>query len=416
MLDVKKYYEESFQDEWLRLERHRTEFALSLRALQRWLPPPPANLLDIGSGPGRYAIALAQQGYSLTLVDLSQPNLDLAQENGRQAGVVFDACLQGDVLDLQALSLPHRRYDAVLVMGPLYHLLHDSQRRAALSQAVGLLVDGGVLFASFITRFAFLREFAQGDPAAIAPELENSQHILQSGQYDGHGAFTRAYFADPLEVMPLMESCGLETLDLLGAEGVLAGHEEGVNALQGELWEAWVDLNDHTARHPALLGAADHLLYAGRKAHPGDRAAAFFQGGYNCAQSLAAAFAPRFGLAPGMAARLAAPFGAGIARRAETCGAVSGALMVLGLAAGNAGLGDRDAKERAYRLGQEFMRRFQEIHGALECRRLQGYDLGSPDELQLARQAGVFDDICPGLVRSAAGLVESMLSDIAQAG
>jgi 2-polyprenyl-3-methyl-5-hydroxy-6-metoxy-1,4-benzoquinol methylase len=80
---VQQYYDQNALDEWQRLERHRTEFAVTMLALTQSLPQPPARIVDIGGGPGRYAITLAQKGYSVTLVDLSPENLALARE---QAG------------------------------------------------------------------------------------------------------------------------------------------------------------------------------------------------------------------------------------------------------------------------------------------------------------------------------------------
>ena len=64
----------------------------------------------------------------------------------------------------------------------------------------------------------------------------------------------------PDEIKPLMESCGLKTLRLIGCEGIVAGHEEKVNELKGEAWDIWVELNYRLGREPTLYGAADHLL------------------------------------------------------------------------------------------------------------------------------------------------------------
>ena len=72
---IRDYYDSQCELEWKRLENHRTEFALTIRALDRYLPSPPARLLDCGGGPGRYAIELAKRGYKVTLFDLSAAQL-----------------------------------------------------------------------------------------------------------------------------------------------------------------------------------------------------------------------------------------------------------------------------------------------------------------------------------------------------
>ncbi|MFO7662298.1 MAG: class I SAM-dependent methyltransferase [Chloroflexota bacterium] len=78
MNPVEAHYDRHAEQEWERLERHRTEFAVTCRILVDNLPSPPANILDIGGGPGRYALHLIQQGYDVTLLDLSSNCLDLA--------------------------------------------------------------------------------------------------------------------------------------------------------------------------------------------------------------------------------------------------------------------------------------------------------------------------------------------------
>jgi 2-polyprenyl-3-methyl-5-hydroxy-6-metoxy-1,4-benzoquinol methylase len=88
---VAQYYDQQAQREWERMERHRTEFAVTLRILKKHLPPctpgiSPLRVLDCGGGPGRYAIELARQGYQVTLFDLSEGNLRLAKTKRRGGG------------------------------------------------------------------------------------------------------------------------------------------------------------------------------------------------------------------------------------------------------------------------------------------------------------------------------------------
>ncbi len=133
-----------------------------------------------------------------------------------------------------------------------------------------------------------------------------------------------------------------------------------------------------------------------------------FARGYNCAQSLLSAFASRFGLTSQFALRLAAPFGAGMAREGQVCGALSGALMVLGLQ--YAGARPED-KERIYRIAREFMGQFEEQHGSMICKELLGGDISTPAGLQAARDKGVFKTICPALVDATALALTSYLDD-----
>jgi S-adenosylmethionine-dependent methyltransferase len=260
---VENYYDQNAQDEWERLERHKIEFQVTLRAMSEFLPEAPAKLIDIGGGPGRYAIALAQHGYYVTLVDLSSVSLALAKQKAAEVDVELEAFVHANALDLTAL--PEASFDAALLLGPLYHLLQEEERRKALQQASRLIKPGGLVFASFITRFAGYRDAAVHGYSYVLDDPADSERLLATGiNYEGKG-FTDAYFAHPDEVIPLGESAGFSTLRLMGCEGILAGHEEYVNSLSGADHDFWLDINYRMAQEPCLLGASDHLLYIGRK-------------------------------------------------------------------------------------------------------------------------------------------------------
>ena len=141
-----------------------------------------------------------------------------------------------------------------------------------------------------------------------------------------------------------------------------------------------------------------------------DRAVACFNAGFSCSQAICLAFGDEFGLSPADAARIAAGFGGGIARTDRICGAVSGGVMVLGLAYGGTGAEDRTAKEATYAAVQEFLAAFETAHGSVSCTELLGYNLGKPAEAAAAREAGAVPHVCPGLVRSAGLLIEAILA------
>jgi len=124
---VQSFYDRQPELEWGRLDVHRMEFAVTLRAMKEYLPKPPAAVLDIGGGPGRYALTLTQSGYDVTLCDLSPASLDVARKKAQDCGVHFNDVFQADARDLK--RIPNGKYDTVLLMGPLYHLLAEEDRR-----------------------------------------------------------------------------------------------------------------------------------------------------------------------------------------------------------------------------------------------------------------------------------------------
>ena len=101
---VRQYYDEHAEHEWLRLESDRVELAVTLRALAEYMPPPPARVLDIGGGPGRYAIELARQGYAVTLADISASELEIARAKVTDADVALHEIVTCDARDLSRFS------------------------------------------------------------------------------------------------------------------------------------------------------------------------------------------------------------------------------------------------------------------------------------------------------------------------
>lgn len=260
---VKQHYDNDPEAEWARLDRHRTELAVTLRALEEYLPASPATIADVGGGPGRYAIALTQRGYSVTLADLSQGNLDLAKKKAGQAGVELAGYLHANALDLNVLT--DAAFDAVLLMGPLYHLHEPEEREQAVKQVLGKLKPGGRFFAAFITRYAPIRWAAANQPDYIFERPDEFKAMWETGRHIGWG-LPNAFFAHPTEVNPLMERCGLKTLDLIGCEGGVSMIEQALNELEeGKLWDTWVDLNYQMGKDPSTHGCAEHLLYVGEK-------------------------------------------------------------------------------------------------------------------------------------------------------
>ena len=260
---VQQYYDDNALDEWQRLERHRTEFGVTMLALEEFLPPPPLKIADVGGGPGRYAIALAKKGYQITLVDLALENLALAQDKAQEAGVILEAVVHANALDLSELEPV--AYHAVLLLGPLYHLLTEEERKQAIQHALRILQPGGLLAAAFITRFAQFRWAARNDPLWLPHDRAYTEQFVETGTHRVPSLFTDAYFAHPDEVVPLMESAGLATIRLQGCEGAVSHLDERINQLEGDNWDYWVRLNYRIGQEPSMYGASDHLLYVGRK-------------------------------------------------------------------------------------------------------------------------------------------------------
>jgi C_GCAxxG_C_C family probable redox protein len=139
-----------------------------------------------------------------------------------------------------------------------------------------------------------------------------------------------------------------------------------------------------------------------------EQAVSLYQQGYSCSQSILASFAGRYGLAQDLAFKIGAPFGAGLSCTGDKCGAVSGAIMVLGLQYGSTMSNDAESRSITYQHVNELIGRFKDIHGSIQCTDLLGYNLGDPQQLQAARDQGVFVKLCPLIVRDAALILAEM--------
>jgi len=134
-----------------------------------------------------------------------------------------------------------------------------------------------------------------------------------------------------------------------------------------------------------------------------------FEEGFSCAQAVLSSYGPQFGLDRELALRVAGAFGGGIAHMGQTCGAVTGALMVIGLEHGKTRAQDDETKEVCYNLAREFVKQFEARNGSITCKELLGYDVSIAEEKLLAQEQGLFDTLCPKFVQDAAKIIEQIV-------
>jgi C_GCAxxG_C_C family probable redox protein len=134
----------------------------------------------------------------------------------------------------------------------------------------------------------------------------------------------------------------------------------------------------------------------------------YFERHFNCAQSVFAPFAVRFGMDQETALKIATPFGGGMGHAGQICGAVSGGLMAIGLVRGISAY-DREKKYACYDLAVEFQTRFRKLHGDLTCPGLLGYHIGDPADLEKVRKLDLFHTRCPDFVGDAARIVDELI-------
>jgi S-adenosylmethionine-dependent methyltransferase len=262
--DIVGFYNNNPEGEHTRLERHQLEYDLTWRYLNQYLPSQ-GTILEVGAATGRYTLELARRGYTLTAVDLSAGLLEQCRKNLVDAGLERQVRLV--LADARNLSqVTEQRFDAVLLMGPLYHLIVEADRQLALKEAFDRLRTEGVIFSSFISRFGIMGDLVRNVPAWIEDQAE-VRSLIEKGKDPGdypRGGF-RGYFAQISEIAPLHEAIGFETLTVAGVEPAISADDESYNKLQGKQRQLWLDLFYEMSVERSIIGASRHLLYIGKK-------------------------------------------------------------------------------------------------------------------------------------------------------
>jgi len=250
---------------WFKLEQARTQ-----ELLLRHLPPAPAIIVDAGGGAGAHACWLAQRGYQVHLIDPVAKHVEQARAaSAQQAQLPLTSVEVGDARHLVHAD---ESADAVLLLGPLYHLVEREDRLTCLREARRVLRPGGLLWAAGISRFASLLDSLSSgffdDPAfapILARDLEEGQHRNPTGNpiY-----FTDAFFHRPGELSRDLLRAGFQVLEVVAIEGP--------GWLARDFDRLWSDRAQRerlmaavrkVEREPSVLGASAHIMAIGKKQH-----------------------------------------------------------------------------------------------------------------------------------------------------
>jgi ubiquinone/menaquinone biosynthesis C-methylase UbiE len=244
--EIVEHYERYDEERRLSGDLGPLEAARTRELIQRFLPPPPAVILDVGGAAGAYSFWLAGLGHAVHLVDLVPRHVERAAEHGRNAGVPHLASL--GVGDARHLAFGDGQADAIVMHGPLYHLAAREDRLRALAEAARVLRPGGVLLAFAITRYAGL-VYGITRGHVFDPEY---RHMITHEVRTGHRVdppdwvltLPNAFFHLPSELAAEAEEAGLRVEALLGVIGPAW--------LVPDLEAAWKD----PARRDAILEMA----------------------------------------------------------------------------------------------------------------------------------------------------------------
>ena len=259
---VRKFYDETVNYEWERLDRHKVEFELTKRYLNRYIKPND-KVLDLGGGPGKYSLYLAELGCEVTLADLSQKNVDFGLNKAKEHGLP----LSGMCVDSRDLSsIEDGQYDHVLCMGPMYHLKDENDRVKTINECFKKLKPNGIIFVAFVSSYSFVWDYLIRNPELILNNERKSQLniMLDDENFVGKG-FTDNFFIRPKDVLPFFEQFSLEKLHLINCESFLYLREAELLTQTPEVVSAWLDLAEQVCEREDILSLAEHIMYIAKK-------------------------------------------------------------------------------------------------------------------------------------------------------
>ena len=265
--EITRYYEQVAEERRLAIGPSQLEFARTKEIVQRYLSPASATVLDVGGAAGAYALWLAELGYQVHLVDAAPRLVEEARRRSEAAVKPIYSC---QVADARELPFGEAVADAMLLLGPLYHLTDAADRLRALREAYRVLRRGGVLFAAAISRCASALDGLARDlfrdpafAAIVGQDLEHGQHRNATGNWD---YFTTAYFHRPEELAAEVVSAGITCQGVFGLEGP--------GWMLADFQARWADARKREdllrvaralEKESSIVGISAHLLAVGTK-------------------------------------------------------------------------------------------------------------------------------------------------------
>jgi ubiquinone/menaquinone biosynthesis C-methylase UbiE len=257
---VRDFYESDVLREWQRLDTpvSKLEFYSTLHLIDKYFPKS-GHIGDIGGGPGRYTVELLKKGYEVTLFDLSEEFLKFAKTQIESLGLQAKQIIQGDARDLSGLE--SEAFDAVLLMGPMYHIAAKQERQHILSELKRVLKSEGVALVAYLNAWGVART-----GITDFPERYQDMGFLRSmlGERD----FGIWHFMTPEAVLAEVETAGFEVMTYAGAEGFAGGMKALLEKLAQEQPEAYdnvVRFAVETCELKQYRDSTDHLHIVCRK-------------------------------------------------------------------------------------------------------------------------------------------------------
>ncbi len=275
--DPEAYYDNYGAREWERLDRdlfHRLEWEGTIEQLDRWLPSEPSSngspaVLDAGGGPGRYSVWLANAGYDVTLVDISETQRSIAREKITEQGLSDQIAVERG--DVRNLSFEDNAFDATCCLGgPLSHVLDDDQRAQAFAELRRVTTPGGLVFISVMGLLGAVSITVQlagtvegdDDDLDLLPDLVREQEYTAAlaARHGKEAALFDCHFFRRNELEQSCLDAGLEVETIVALEGVGGVRRTEFDVLDDTDRASIRELNDLLRTDPAVVDFSPHML------------------------------------------------------------------------------------------------------------------------------------------------------------
>lgn len=258
MTELEEYYNKFNEEKRLNSRHGQVEFRISMKYIQEYLQEcekagrakSQIRLLDIGAGTGRYSVAIANEGYDVTAVELVKHNLGLLKAKNSSV-----KAMQGNALKLKKLE--NEQFDITLLFGPMYHLFSEEDRLKALSEAKRVTKKGGIIFVAYVMNEYGVLTYAFKEKHVM--ECVEQQRFTE----DFHTISEPKNLYDYVrleDINALNEKAGLERIKILSPDGPANYMRPFLNQLSDEEFEVFVQYQMATCERPELIGAGAHTV------------------------------------------------------------------------------------------------------------------------------------------------------------
>lgn len=255
---LKKYYEN--YDENSRLERRRgqVEFLTTVHYIDKYLKEG-MKILEIGAGTGRYSHFFARNGYKVDAVELIEHNIEILKANTKEGECIN--IQQGDAVDLK--NVKDDEYDITLLLGPMYHLYTDGERKAAISEAIRVTKRGGIIFAAYVNNDMTVYQFCFGKGNIFNERykklIDFDTYKLSSTPEEVFALYRKS------DIDELMREFNVKRLHYIGTDMLTLFIAEAVDAMDDTTFNEYMRYHLCICERPDMIGATHHMLDIFRK-------------------------------------------------------------------------------------------------------------------------------------------------------